>query len=125
MTNDEIREIVILQKRGIGYTKIAAITRQPINTVKSHVARHSVELEDVCLFCGRFLRHTDHRKRKIFCSPICKNNWWYAHPHRMIKQTLNAFICPVCGKEFKDYGKRIYCSVGCYAEARRKNNGKL
>ena len=123
MTNDEIKEIVILQKRGIGYTKIAAITRQPINTVKSHVARHPVELEDVCLFCGKLLRHIDHCKRKTFCSSICKNKWWYAHQHRMIKQTLNAFICPACGKEFKDYGKRIYCSVGCYAMARRKNNG--
>lgn len=123
MTNAEIKEIQILQKRGVGYTRIAVITRQPVNAVKSYVARHPLQPEDVCLACGKPLKHTDHRRQKTFCSSLCRSRWWYAHPHMMIKQTLNGFICPVCGIKFKDYGKRIYCSVGCYAEARRKNNG--
>lgn len=120
MTNKEIEEITILQKRGTGYMKISKITRLPINAVKSYVARHPAEQEDVCLECGKTLNHTEHRRQKTFCSSLCKNKWWYAHPHMMTKQTLNTFICPVCGEEFKDYGRRIYCSVNCYAEARRK-----
>lgn len=123
MTNEELREITILQKRGIGYTKISDVTGVPVNAVKSYVARHPVDAEDVCMECGKPLEHTDHHRQKTFCSSFCKNKWWYAHSHMMTKQTLNTFICPVCGREFKDYGKRIYCSVGCYAQARRKNNG--
>ena len=123
MTNAEINEIEILRKRGIGYTKIAVITGQAVNAVKSYITRHPVELEDVCLCCGKPLNHTEHKRQKTFCSSVCKNKWWYAHPHMMTKQTLNEYVCPVCGKKFKDYGKRVYCSVGCYTEARRKNNG--
>lgn len=122
MTDAEIKEIVILQKRGNGYTKIAKITRLLVNTVKSYVARHPIEKEDVCLCCGETLEQKDKRKHRIFCSKKCKNKWWYSHPHMMKKQTLTTFVCQVCGKEFRDYGKRVYCSIVCYAEARRKNN---
>lgn len=122
MTKVEIKEIEILQKRGIGPTKIAAITKQPVSAIKAYVARHPVEPEDVCLCCGKPIKHTAHKRQKTFCSYICKNKWWYAHPHMMTKQTLIKYVCPVCGTEFRDYGKRVYCSVGCYAEARRKNN---
>lgn len=123
MTDKEICEITILQKRKIGYTRIAAITKLPVNAVKSYVARHPVVPEDVCLCCGKPLEHTMKKRHRSFCSSFCKNKWWYAHSHMMTKQTLNSYICPVCGKEFKDYGKRVYCSVSCYAEARRKRNG--
>ena len=125
MTNEEIREIEIMQKRGMGPTKIADITKQPVSAIKAYVVRHPLEPEDVCLNCGKPLAQDDHRRKKTFCSRVCKSKWWYAHPHMMTKQTLNTFVCPVCGKEFSDYGKRVYCSVGCYAIARRKNNGRL
>lgn len=123
MKDEEIREIEILQKRGFGYLKIATVTGLPVNTVKSFVTRHPAEPEDICLCCGKPLLHTDHKRRRTFCSSVCKNRWWYRHPHMMTKQTLNEYVCPVCGRDFKDYGKRIYCSVECYAAARRKKNG--
>ena len=122
MTKAEIKEIEILQKRGIGPTKIAAITKHPVSAIKAYVVRHPIDPEDVCLCCGKLLKHTAHKRQKTFCSCICKNKWWYAHPHMMTRQTLIEYVCPVCGTEFRDYGKRVYCSVGCYAEARRKNN---
>ena len=123
MTTEKINEITILQKRGLGYRKIAAITKLPISTVKSHTMRHFVEPKDVCMECGNPLTHADSKRNKTFCSRLCKTKWWNKHPHMMKKQTLNKFICPVCGKEFFDYGRRIYCSRACYAEARRTNNG--
>ena len=119
MTDKEISKITILQKRGLGYRKIAAITKTPLNAVKSHVVRHPVEPEDVCMECGKPLTQAEGRI-KTFCSRSCKTKWWNKHPHMLTKQTANTFICPVCGTEFSDYGRRIYCSRACYAEARRK-----
>lgn len=123
MTKAEIEEIEILQKRGLGPSKIADITKKSVNAVKSYVIRHPIETQDVCLHCGKELKHINHKRHKVFCSSICKNRWWYSHPHMMAKQTLNKYICPICGAEFEDYGKRVYCSVKCYAEGRRKKNG--
>ena len=119
MTDKEICEITILQKREYGYRKIAGITGLPVGAVKSYTMRHFVEPEDVCMECGKPLYWADGRAR-TFCSRSCKTKWWNKHPHMMKKQTLNTFVCPVCGKEFSDYGRRIYCSRACYAEARRK-----
>lgn len=65
MTEDEIREIEILQKRGTGFTRIASVTKLPVNTVKSYVARHPAGTEDVCLCCGKPLVHTDHGSATI------------------------------------------------------------
>ena len=123
MTDFEIQSITILQKRGMGYKKISTITGYPLNNVKSHISRNPVEPEDVCMQCGVKLEQKAHHRTKMFCSRRCKSKWWYSHPHMMKKQTLNNFVCPVCGKAFSDYGKRIYCSVPCYAVARRKKNG--
>ena len=120
MTDKETDEIDILQKLGFGYVKISKISKVPINTVKSYITRHPKERESICLQCGKHICQTDHRRQKKFCSPLCKSKWWYAHPHMMVRQNLNDFVCPVCSREFKDYGKRKYCSVNCYAKARRK-----
>ena len=122
MTNTEMKEIEILQKRGAGPARISEIMKLPIGTVKSYVARHQVGEDDVCLCCGKGVEHIAGKRKKVFCSSLCKSKWWNAHPHMMTKQTLNGFTCPVCGREFSDYGRRIYCSVECYAESRRKKN---
>lgn len=119
MTDKEINEITILQKRGLGYRKIAEITKLPLGTLKSYTMRHFVEPEDVCMECGKPLTQADGRV-KTFCSRSCKTRWWNKHPHMLTKQTASTFVCPVCRKEFSDYGRRIYCSRACYAEARRK-----
>ena len=121
MTDKEINEITILQKRGLGHMKIAGITKLPANKVKYYMTSHPVEPEDVCMECGKPLIQGS--KHKTFCSRSCKSKWWNKHPHMLKKQTAHTFICPVCGKQFSDYGRRIYCSRACYAEARRKNNG--
>ena len=123
MTENEIRSVTILQQRGLGYKRIAAITLLPVNTVKAYTARHPAERADVCLQCGAPLLQQEHRKEKKFCSRECKTRWWNAHPHMMKCTVTRSFLCPVCGREFQDYGERKYCSVKCYAEARRGGNG--
>ena len=118
-----LKSITILQQRGLGYKRISGITLLPVNTVKAYVSCHPVERADVCLQCGASLSQSKHRREKKFCSGECKTRWWNAHPHMMKRTAAHSFVCPVCGREFQDYGKRKYCSVKCYAEARRKDNG--
>ena len=123
MTENDIRSVTILQKRGMGYKRIAAVTQLPINTVKAYVSRHPTERKDVCLQCGAPLSQVEHRREKKFCSKVCKTKWWNAHPHMMKRTAARDFVCPMCSKEFRDYGERKYCSVVCYAAARRIGNG--
>lgn len=123
MTENDIRSVAILQKRGLGYKRIAAVTRLPVNTVKAYVSRHPAEPEDICLQCGAPLSQTEHRREKKFCSRTCKTKWWNVHPHMMKRPAARAFVCPICGAEFQDYGVRKYCSTACYAAARRTGNG--
>lgn len=123
MTENEIRSVTILQQRGLGYKRIAVITLLPVNTVKAYVSRHPAERADVCLQCGAPLSQVEHRREKKFCSKACKTKWWNAHPHMMMRTAAHSFVCPVCGTEFHDYGERKYCSVKCYATARRDGNG--
>lgn len=123
MTENEIRSVTILQQRGLGCKRIAAITLLPVNTVKAYVARHPAERADVCLQCGVPLSQQEHRKEKKFCSRECKTRWWNTHPHMMKRTAAHRFVCPVCGTEFHDYSERKYCSVKCYATAKRDGNG--
>ncbi len=71
MTNAEIKEREILQKRGIVPQRL----RNYETTGKFHqtyLARHPVEAEDVCLCCGKPLKHTT-TTAEVFCSSVCKN----------------------------------------------------
>lgn len=70
MTENEINSVTILQQRGLGYKRIAAITLLPVNTVKSYVSRHPAERADVCLQCGVPLSQQEHRKEKILLQGV-------------------------------------------------------
>lgn len=126
MTSDEKREIRLLQQRGFGYKKIAAHLGLSVNTVKSHIRRHSANEnydfnKGFCKQCGKRVPQHSKRKEKKFCSDKCRMTWWAAHPDMASKQSLIYVTCAYCGAEFRSRKsqKRKYCSRNCYFNARR------
>ena len=130
MTNAEKETIIALKIQGLGCNRIAKISGVPLGTVKSFLSRTEIELpkpqEGICLECGAPIAAVPHTKPRRFCSGTCRQKWWNAHLHMVNRKAFYNFTCPWCGKKFTAYGNdhRIYCSRGCYADARRKN-GKL
>ena len=125
MTELERRKIMSLQRQGFGYKKIAAELTLPVNSVKSFCRRHPIveqsSDEANCLCCGIAVEQHPGRKQKKFCSDLCRQLWWKDHPEKVQRSEKHAYTCPQCGANFtsKNYG-RVYCSRGCFAQARRK-----
>lgn len=76
---------------GIGYKQIASTLVLPLGSVKSYCKRNglvgigavvamnnevSVWLGLICKNCGRRLRHTAGKRRKVFCSDKCRKEHW-------------------------------------------------
>ncbi len=129
MTADEVKIVTDLQRRGLGYKKIAGVTGIAVNTVKTFCRRHRVEADikdaplTFCRTCGAALDTLPKRKPKQFCSDTCRMKWWNSHPGEVNRKAWYSFTCPQCGKEFQSYGNRHrkYCSRECAAKARRKD----
>ena len=123
MTKEEKQIIADLQRQGFGYKRIASATGISVNTVKSYCKAHPFG-EDVCrrcLHCGKPLYQPPHKREKKFCSDQCRNAWWSAHPEMRRKEKPYRHICLYCGSEFaSDRSASRYCSVACFASARRK-----
>lgn len=132
MTADEVKIVTDLQRRGLGYKKIASVTGISVNTVKTFCRRHRAETgtevgaKDIplafCRNCGAALDLRPKRKPRQFCSDACRMKWWNSHMDEVDRKAWYTFVCPQCGKEFQSYGNRHrkYCSRKCVAEARRK-----
>ncbi len=83
-----------------------------------------------CPECGKEVVQNPRGRRKKFCSDACRFAWKNKHPRPENWKKVETFICPVCGREFKDrcYGevKRKYCSRACanHARAMRAAEGR-
>lgn len=53
-----------------------------------------------------------------FCSDYCCQKWWNSHPEAVDRKAWYTLTCAYCGKEFKSYGNKKYCSKECYYNAR-------
>ena len=128
MTTQEIEKIKALQDKGYGYRKIATETGISINTVKSYIKRHPVNVVveaavvKYCLHCGKPLTRYFANKEKRFCDAKCRMAWWNNHRSEVQQKTFHKKICPSCGIEFAVYGKKNqkFCSKACYGISRRK-----
>lgn len=130
MTNGEKMQIAQLRGQGLGYTQIARALGMSVNTVKSYCQRNRVqrtndvdgmeENSDVCRQCGSALVHTPGRKRKLFCSDVCRLQWW--HAHRYAGRNARECRCMACGKAFRTDRVQKYCSHGCYIAMRFGGN---
>lgn len=124
MTKDEKQKVSGLQHQGLGYKKIAALTGISVNTVKSFCKAHpTIEIKDTefrCLNCGAPVTQTLHKRKRKFCSDMCRSKWWSAHPEMRKADKPYKHVCLFCGKEFtSDRSGSRYCSTSCFADARR------
>jgi endogenous inhibitor of DNA gyrase (YacG/DUF329 family) len=126
MTLSQKEKITALRGTGASYGVIAERLNLPLNTVKSYCRRNNLtviaEMENanVCKVCGKEIAYIKGRKRRKFCSDICRVEWWNSHPEQVAQKAVYSFFCPHCGKTFKAYGNahRKYCSHACYIAAR-------
>lgn len=125
MTNGEKVQIVQMRKRGLGYAEIARSLGMSVNTVKSYCHRNGLKgdvrtsiavSENVCRQCGSTLHRTPGRKRKQFCSDVCRLCWW--HGHREMSRNARTVVCASCGKVFVTDRMQKYCSHACYIRTR-------
>ena len=129
MTKDEIVVVTQLQRQGLGYRRIAALTNIPLNTIKSYCRRHPVNeaeadapLEAFCRQCGQPIESVPHHKAKQFCSDKCRMTWWNSHRNLVNRKAYQTVVCGNCGTAFQVYGNmpRKFCSRACSAASRRK-----
>lgn len=134
MTEDEKASIAKMRMASIPYTQIAIELGMSVNTVKAYCQRHGIKTgqeqepspddaisPDACKLCGRRLLKRAGRKPRLFCSELCRRNWWRDHGNRAInRRTFYDTPCTGCGRTFQSYGndKRKYCSHACYIKTR-------
>ena len=123
MTNGEKTLVAQQRRQGLGYTEIARKLGMSVNTVKSYCQRNSIKPvgkttpeKDMCRQCGSVLEHTPGRKKKQFCSDVCRMRWW--HEHREMSKNARGAKCAACGREFITDRAQKYCSHACYIAAR-------
>lgn len=124
---DLIKEVRELRNQGLGYKKIAAELKLNINTVVAYCRRNGLEKgtgepRNTCRNCGKEVCQIKGRKKKLFCSDKCRNNWWNNHMDRVDRKAIYRYRCLNCNKEFETYGNanRKYCSHECYVIHRFK-----
>lgn len=121
LTKEQERKITILRQQGKGYRAIASELLLSPNTLKSWLKRHSAS-EKVCLQCGTAIKDSIYKRERKFCSDQCRYMWWNAHPEE--KKHQYAHVCTYCKTAFctnRTHSK--YCSIACFAKARKKVDG--
>lgn len=113
LTDEQKDKIRTLRMAGWGYRSIANKLEISVNTIKSFCRRHDVPVErGLCRYCGGNVRDIPGKKKKIFCNDSCRSKYWAEHRNEI--STASVFTCRHCGKEFRAYGRRKYCSEPCY-----------
>lgn len=125
MNKEQKTSIIRMRSDGMTFSEIANQLQLSINTVKSFYRRNANTKSpfETCMHCGKPIVQTKHKRQKKFCSDKCRNSWWSAHPQNRRPKRLYSHICAHCGIAFQsDRAKSKYCSVKCFADARRKEN---
>lgn len=119
MNLEEKNNIAKLQRKGLGYRRIANELNLSPNTVKSYLKKLSENTS--CPTCGKPVKQTAHRKEKRFCSDACRMKYWNSHLDEMKHKNLVISKCENCGKTIISYRKeaRKYCSRACAFEGRK------
>lgn len=119
-----------LRNAGQSYAQIAKTLDVSINSVKSYCRRNKLGNDDFdlekpkecsqCLFCGKSLMHISGKKKKSFCSDVCRMAWWKDNRNTIKQAAWYETKCGFCRKTFHSYGNRHrkYCSHSCYIQAR-------
>ncbi len=122
MTEVEKQQVSRLSEEGFGYKKIAAMLSISPDTVKSYCRRQGIRkatpvadaqpvVTTTCKCCGLPIIQKPKMKPRVFCSDGCRRAFFNAN------RQGGSHVCPHCGREFKAYGKRTYCSHSCARKA--------
>ncbi len=131
MTEEQKHQINEMRRHGCTYRHIADTLSLKEGAVKSYCLRaikrgllvipESTE-KTFCKECGVSIEQIPKRKKRIFCSSLCRSKWWNAHLYlvRRSPNTTHHFSCQHCGKDFTAYAnpRRKYCSHQCYIQDR-------
>jgi len=132
--NDTQKAVIAkLRSENQSYVAIAGTLGVSVSAVKGYCQRNGLagnrtvkiresvpDLPSVCMGCGKPLVQHAGRKPVKFCSPMCRQSWWNAHPEKVNRKAVYSFTCACCGKAFTAYGNRNrkYCSHDCYIQDR-------
>lgn len=99
---------------------IAEQEKSAITTEQSDFTGVVTAEKNPCLQCGKEIAQAPGRKKKKFCSDVCRSKWWAAHPEQIRHKSNRTINCAFCGKAFQVHGgqKRKYCSHDCYIKDR-------
>ncbi len=126
MNGEQKKRISEYRQRGIAYAVIAdrlGLTKDQVssycrrNGLAGRLGTRQAEFPDnCCRNCGKKLEQTPGVKKRRFCCPECRVQWWNTHQDKVNRKAVYSFVCPHCGKEFTAYGNagRKYCSHACY-----------
>ena len=133
MTDAQAAQIRDMRLKGMGYRAIADALGLSRDIVRNHckakgmggyVAATVKNLQEregqggICICCGKETAQAGTGRPRKFCSEKCRRQWWKAHPEETDRKTAGAKVCACCGRKFRAYGDRKYCSHGCYTSDR-------
>lgn len=108
MTNEEKNQIGRLRAAGYSYRRIATELDISVNSIKSYCRRHGFGMDahryeiqlvqrepcpepneaTSCAQCGSLVRQVAGRKRRRFCSDVCRLEWWAAHRGELHRKAM-------------------------------------
>lgn len=136
MTENHKNQIHDMRRHGCTYRHIADALSLKEATVKTHcvraakkglIATPETALDSACKQCGAHIDQVPKRKKRIFCSKVCREGWWKSRQYLVDRSSpaLHHFTCPNCRKLFTVYANasRKYCSHQCYIADRYHREG--
>ena len=125
MTKEEKQKILDLRAKGKSYREIAAntgIKESSIKTICFRAKNKKIEEKCYCKECGKPLKFTPGKRKKIYCNYNCRMKYWSKHKADLGRSHLILLECPRCQKRFYSYKskKAKYCSLDCYQNSRKK-----
>ena len=130
MTESQKETIKVMRKSLLGYKKIAEKTGLSPSAIKAYCYRNGLNTEAIknsagfCKNCGKPILEASKTRPRLFCCNECKSVWWNKRNFDHKKsQLIITLTCPICGKEYVDYGsaKRKYCSRICFQNRKKSN----
>ena len=130
MTDAQAAQIRRMRLEGVGYRAIADALGLSRDIVRNHckakgMAGHGTETarnlqgcDGTCTCCRKEITQQRMGRPRKFCSEKCRRQWWKTHPEEADRRAAGAKVCTCCGKGFRAYGDRKYCSHGCYISDR-------
>lgn len=75
-----------------------------------------------CPNCGRPVTSNRVGRPRVYCSDLCRKQFWQNHPRADEWNSYETLVCPVCDRVFRakrvSTRKRKYCSKDCAAKGR-------